>query len=97
MFSKEADAYAFGAGSGVDPDSIGVIDPGVLALGSARREHRVLAAVTYSNLAAYYDNKARVPMEVSLTVGRTISGEGNAPKASITALSFRFYNRLFGK
>lgn len=97
LFSKAEDSYAFGPESVVDPDSAAVIDPGVLALGSARREQRVLASVTYSNLAAYYRNRARVPMEVSLTVGRTISGDGNAPKASITSLSFRFYNQIFGK
>lgn len=97
MFSKEEDAYTLGPSSGVDPDSVAAVNPGVLALGSARREQRVLASITYSNLAAYYNNRARVPMEVSLTVGRTIAGDGNAPKASITALSFRFYNRIFGK
>jgi hypothetical protein len=97
LISKGEDSDTLGPASGVDPDSTAAVNPGVLALGSARSEQRVLASVTYSNLAAYYRNRARVPMEVSLTVGRTISGDGNAPKASITALSFRFYNRIFGK
>ncbi len=97
LFSKQEDTYALGASSVVDPDSVAAVNPGVLALGTARRAQRLLGSITYSNLAAYHDNRARVPMEVSLTVGRTIAGEDNAPKASITALTFRFYNRIFGK
>jgi hypothetical protein len=97
FYSKGEDDYSLGAGAVVDPDSAAAIDPRVLGLGTARQEQRVLASVTYSNLAAYYRNQARMPMEVSLTVGRTLAGHGNAPRASISALTFRFYNRVFGK
>lgn len=97
FYSKGEDDYSLGAGAIIDPDSVAAISPAVLGLGTARKEQRVLASVTYSNLASYYRNRARIPMEVSLTIGRTIAGEGNAPKASISALTFRFYNRVFGK
>lgn len=95
--SKGEDSYTLAPGAVVDPDSVAAFDPAVLAVGTARHEQRALVAVTYSNLAAYYRGRARIPMEVSLTVGRTLSGDGNAPRASITGLSFRFYNRLFGR
>ncbi len=97
FYSKGADDYSLGAGAVVDPDSVAAIDPAVLGLGTERKEQRVLAAVTYSNLASYYRGRARIPMEVSFSFGRTIAGEGNAPRASVSALTFRFYNRVFGK
>lgn len=96
-FSKSEDTYQLSARSVVDPDSAQAINPSVLGLGTASSYQRVLGVITYSNLREHQLGRARLPMEVSLSFGRTIAGENNAPKSSITALSFRFYRQIFGR
>ena len=89
--NKAADAYRVVS----EPQSSFRLDESPLVVGTARMEQRALASLTYSNLAQYFRGNARSPMEVSLTYGRTFSGNGNAPKQSITAVMLRVYNQLF--
>lgn len=66
-----------------------------LGLGSEQRSQTALVSITYSNMAQYFRGRARTPLEISLSAGRVLSGEGNVPKPSISALTVRMYNRLF--
>ena len=88
-YAKGEDRYTSPAGA--DPG----IDAAVLGLGTKRSEQRVLASVTYSTLSSYFRRRARTPLEVGMSFGRTISGTGNAPAQSLAALTLRLYNQLF--
>jgi hypothetical protein len=68
-------------------------DMSLLESGTARTEQRAAFALTYSTMAAYYGGRARLPMEVSYTLGRTVAADGNAPRQFITALMLRLYKR----
>jgi hypothetical protein len=46
-------------------------------------------------MAAYYARRVRLPMEVSLVIGQSISGDGNAPRQKFSSLVLRLYNQLF--
>jgi hypothetical protein len=85
FYRKAADSYS---GTAAGPD------PSILEAGSEQMLQRALVSVTYSTLHHYYQRKARTPMEVSLSVGRTLSGHGGLVKQNITALTLRFYNQL---
>jgi hypothetical protein len=90
-YSKGEDTYAL---ADTSPSSVPA-DPSILALGTKRSEQLLLASVTYSTLAAYFRGRARTPLEVSMSFGRTLSGAGGAPAQSISALTLRVYNQLF--
>lgn len=87
---KSADSYAF-----VTDANVGVPAVSNLALGTGQSEQRAVFSLTYSNLAQYFRGRARSPMEVSFTVGRTISGSGNVSRSTISGLTLRVYNQLF--
>ncbi len=83
-YRKRKDAYGSTAG----------LDAQVLEAGSAQQVQRATATLTYSTLARYYQRQARLPMEVSFSIGRTLAGSGNALKQSMTAVTMRVYNQL---
>lgn len=86
FYRKGADSYtATTAGT----------DPAILSFGTEQLWQRATVSVTYSTMAQYFQKKARTPLEVSLTSGRTLSGRDGAPAQSITALTLRVYNHLF--
>ena len=72
------------------------IEASALDAGTARTEQRILGALTYSTMAAYYRGGASIPLEVSYTLGRTTSGSGNVAQSMTHALGLRVYARLFG-
>jgi hypothetical protein len=72
------------------------LDPAPLVIGSVQTAQRALLSLTYSNVAPYLRGQARTPMEISFTVGRTMSGAGNVPASTITGLTLRVYNQMFG-
>ncbi|MCC6319360.1 MAG: hypothetical protein IT361_16935 [Gemmatimonadaceae bacterium] len=88
---KGEDTYA----SVGTPAGGSTLDLSLLAQGTAQSSQRALLSFTYSNLAHYFRRRARAPMEVSFTIGRTLSGWGNAPKQTVSGLSMRVYNQLF--
>jgi hypothetical protein len=90
-YSKSEDLYAY-RGS---PPTGAPSDPSPLTAGTARSEQRISVAVTYSTMASYYAGRARLPLEVSYMMGRTIAGEGNSPKQNIVSFMLRVYNQLF--
>jgi hypothetical protein len=84
MYRKATDRYTGSAGT----------DLALLASGSDQMRQRALVSVTYSTMAQYFQRKARTPMEVSLTVGRSLAGHGGTMKQSFTGLTVRVYNQL---
>lgn len=87
---KSADTYAF-----VTAPNLVTPPASNLALGTEQSEQRAVVSMTYSNLAQYFRGRARSPMEVSFTVGRTLSGSGNITRSTISGLTLRVYNQLF--
>ena len=84
LYRKGSDRYTGSAGP----------ELALLESGSDQVVQRALVSVTYSTLAQYFQQKARTPMEVSLTVGRSLAGSGGVMKQSVTALTVRVYNQL---
>lgn len=72
------------------------IDASALDAGSGVTYQRVLGALTYSTMSAYYEGRASLPLEVSYTLGRTVAGSGNVAATTSHALGLRIYARLFG-
>ncbi|MBL8960296.1 MAG: hypothetical protein JNJ98_10620 [Gemmatimonadetes bacterium] len=83
LYRKGSDRYTGSAGP----------ELALLESGSEQVLQRALVSVTYSTMAQYFQQKARTPMEVSLTVGRSLAGSGMM-KQSVTALTVRVYNQL---
>ena len=95
-YSKPEDAHS-GTFQGQDLEGNDVtIDASLLDAGTARTEQRLLGALTYSTMAAYYRGGASIPLEVSYTLGRTTAGSGNVPQSITHAIALRVYARLFG-
>lgn len=95
-YSKPEDAYT-GTFQAQDIDGRDVtVDASLLDAGTARTEQRLLGAITYSTMAAWYRGGASIPLEVSYTLGRTIAGSGNVPQSVTHAIGLRVYARLFG-
>lgn len=84
LYRKSADSYSGDAG----------VDVASLQAGSDQMLQRAMVSITYSTMAQYFRRQARTPMEFSLTVGRSLSGNGGTMKQSITALTLRVYNQL---
>ena len=96
VVSKGEDAYT---GSFPTTNLAGesvTLDASVLNAGTARTEQRVVGAVTYSTMAAYYRGRSKLPLEVSYSVGQSLAGSGNALKNFTQAIGLRVYARLFG-
>jgi hypothetical protein len=87
--SKGEDVYS---GTAASPAGV---EAALLNAGTSMSVQQAALSVTYSSMASYARGITRLPMEVNLLIGRTLRGDGNAPKYSTTALTFRFWNKLF--
>ncbi len=95
---KDADVYT---GSFAVADSLSgstglTLDAADLAIGSEQREQRVGGGVTYSTYAGYARRRSGVPLELSLSYLRTITGRGRVPARGIVQAQLRAFPRLFG-
>ena len=95
---KQADAYT---GTFPVADSLGgsagrVLDAASLAVESEQQEQQAGAGVTYSTYEAFGRRRSGLPLELSLSYLRTLSGRGGVPAAGVTQLQLRAFPRLFG-
>lgn len=72
------------------------LDAALLNPGTERTAQRLLGALTYSTMAAYYRGQASLPLEVSYTFGQTTAGSGLVARERTHAIGVRVYARLFG-
>ncbi len=86
FYRKGTDSYA---------TTVAGTDPSVLSLGTEQSWQRASLSLTYSTMAQYFQKRARTPMEVTISGGRTVSGRDGAPAQSVTMISMRVYNQLF--
>lgn len=94
--SKATDTYGGFQASATGPGGIAVpLDAATIGISTAEHEHRVGMGITFSTVRGYALRRSRWPMEVSLLHTQVISGDA-VPKTFATAVSFRFYRRLFG-
>ena len=94
--SKAEDMYGGFRGSVTGPGGVDVpLDAATLGIGTAENEHRLGMGITFSTVRGYALRRSRWPMEVSLIHTQVMRGEA-VPKTFATAVSFRFYRRLFG-
>ena len=73
------------------------IDAATLNQETEQTEHRFGGGVSFSNLYAFEQGKARVPFEVTYLHWQTMGGSGgNQPKFFTDQVQLRLYARLFG-
>jgi hypothetical protein len=74
------------------------LDASTLGIDTETKEQRVAGGVTYSNLFAYEQGKAAIPLEVSFLHSQTIAGSGrNQPKFFTDRIQLRVYFSIFGR
>jgi hypothetical protein len=72
------------------------LDASTLNLETEQKEHRLGGGISFSNLFAFEQKKARIPFEVTYLHWQTVKGTGNVPKAFSDQIQLRLYTRLFG-
>ena len=73
------------------------IDASTLDLETEQTEHRFGGGVSFSNLYAFDQGKAKVPFEVTYLHWQTMGGSGgNQPKFFTDQIQLRLYARIFG-
>jgi hypothetical protein len=73
------------------------IDASTLDLETETSEHRLGGGISYSNLYAFDQGKAKVPFEVTYLHWQTVQGSGgNQPKFFTDQVQIRLYARIFG-
>jgi hypothetical protein len=72
------------------------LDASTLNLETEQKEHRLGGGISFSNLFAFEQKKARIPFEVTYLHWQTVKGTGNVPKAFTDQIQLRLYTRLFG-
>lgn len=73
------------------------IDASTLNLETSQTEHRFGGGVSFSNLYAFDQGKAKVPFEVIYLHWQTMGGSGgNQPKFFTDQIQLRLYARIFG-
>jgi hypothetical protein len=72
------------------------LDASTLNLETEQKEHRLGGGLSFSNLYAFEQKKARIPFEVTYLHWQTVKGSGNVPKAFTDQIQLRLYARLFG-
>ena len=73
------------------------IDASTLDLETEQTEHRFGGGVSYSNLYAFEQGKAKLPFEVNYLHWQTMGGSGgNQPKFFTDQIQLRLYARIFG-
>jgi hypothetical protein len=74
------------------------LDASGLGIDSETKEQRAAGGLTYSNLYAFDQGRAKLPFEVSYLHAQTISGSGRAqPKSFSDTIQLRVYISLFGR
>jgi len=74
------------------------INAATLDLETAQTEHRLGGGISYSNLFAFEQGKAKIPFEVQYLHWQTVKGAGgNQPKFFTDQVQLRLYARIFGK
>lgn len=96
--SKSEDKYTgtFVIPAAVTGFSDVTLDASTLGLETEQKEHRVGGGLSFSNLYAFEQKKARIPFEVTYLHWQTVKGSGNVPKAFTDQVQLRLYARLFG-
>jgi hypothetical protein len=73
------------------------LDASTLGIDTETKEQRVAGGVTYSNLYAFEQGKAALPLEVSFLHWQTIAGSGrNQAKFFSDRIQLRVYFSIFG-
>lgn len=73
------------------------IDARTLDLETEQTEHRLGGGLSYSNLFAFEQGKAKIPFEVQYLHWQTVKGAGgNQPKFFTDQIQLRLYARIFG-
>ena len=73
------------------------IDASTLNLETEQTEHRFGGGLSYSNLYAFEQGKAKIPFEVNWLHWQTMGGSGgNQPKFFTDQIQLRLYARIFG-
>ncbi|HJP86034.1 MAG TPA: hypothetical protein VJ852_08595 [Gemmatimonadaceae bacterium] len=73
------------------------IDASTLDLETEQTEHRFGGGLSYSNLYAFEQGKAKIPFEVTYLHWQTMGGSGgNQPKFFTDQIQLRLYARIFG-
>ncbi|HEY3133993.1 MAG TPA: hypothetical protein VGJ47_05120 [Gemmatimonadaceae bacterium] len=73
------------------------IDASTLDLETEQTEHRFGGGLSFSNLYAFEQGKAKVPFEVTYLHWQTMGGSGgNQPKFFTDQIQLRLYARIFG-
>jgi hypothetical protein len=74
------------------------LDAAALAIDTETREQRASGGLTYSNLYAFEQGRAKLPFEVTYLHSQTISGSGRGqPKSFTDAIQLRVYFSVFGR
>ena len=74
------------------------LDASALGIDSETKEQRAAGGVTYSNLYAVDQGRAKLPFEVTYVHSQTISGSGRAqPKSFSDIIQLRLYFSVFGR
>jgi hypothetical protein len=73
------------------------LDASTLDLETETKEHRLGGGISFSNLYAFEQGKARLPFEVTYLHWQTVKGwGGNQPKLFTDQIQLRLYTRIFG-
>jgi hypothetical protein len=72
------------------------LNAATLNLETEQKEHRLGGGLSFSNLYAFEQKRARIPFEVTYLHWQTVNGSGNVPKAFTDQIQLRLYARLFG-
>ncbi|MFL5565568.1 MAG: hypothetical protein ACJ77J_10785 [Gemmatimonadaceae bacterium] len=73
------------------------LDASTLNLETEQTEHRLGGGISFSNLFAFEEGKARLPFELTYLHWQTVKGAvGNQPKFFTDQIQLRLYARLFG-
>ena len=72
------------------------LDASTLNLETEQKEHRLGGGISFSNLYAFEQKKAKIPFEVTYLHWQTVKGSGNVVKAFTDQIQLRLYARLFG-
>ena len=73
------------------------LDASTLNLETEQTEHRLGGGISFSNLFAFDQGKAKIPFEVTYLHWQTMKGSGgNQPKFFTDQIQLRLYARIFG-
>ena len=73
------------------------LDASTLDLETEQTEHRLGGGISFSNVFAFEQGKARLPFEVTYLHWQTVNGSGgNQPKFFTDQIQLRLYARIFG-